>query len=656
MIFSYDIFDTTLVRTYLKSTDLFDGLSGVLTREKLIDEEANFKMHRINAEVKARQLSTEEEVSLEEIYLQLSLIYQWTDKQRSLAKELEIEFELKNLRPNAEIVEEVNALINKGSTVCFASDIYLAEDFINKALLMNGVQKGFDLFTSSTSRKTKHYSSLYSYISKHYETSFQNIVHKGDNKYSDYTVPKKLGIGATWYKSSMPTLYEQLVYKSSFPDKKLIGRLAGSMKSARLGRAFSDERQGTIWETGANVIGPILFSYVLWVLQMAKSKDIERLYFVARDGQILLEIAKIIQDYCPQLQPIQCRYIYGSRQAWHLPSVTKIEDSEISWIFDNTNFLSIESICHRVGIRVDSIGDTLLRNGFDNGHWNDNLDQQQRIRLKNVFKSSVEIQNEIVQQAGEKRRTLLGYLTQEGFFVTNKIGIVDIGWRGRLQSSLSKSITADSKTSFELHGFYWGLYSDSSQVEKNGVFHSFVKKPLEKRKTDFLTKYAQLLEVFVAAPHGSCIGYGYSDLDKKYTPYLKEQVNSKMIEWGLEIQQQATLQFCRDFCSSISSEDIYNIQQDSLLRINTILFTQFCKHPSFKEADTYGSVQMFEDQTENVSYELAPRASLRNPTIKHNHNIWREGCRARNHLFIYYLYRTSTIIKGISKRFFKIKA
>jgi predicted HAD superfamily hydrolase len=653
MIFSYDIFDTTLVRTYLKSTDLFDGLASVLAKEKLIEEEASFKAERINAEVKARQITTEEEISLEEIYNQLSLVYQWTSKQCSLAKKLEIEFELKNLRPNAEIVEEINDLISKGNTVCFASDIYLKEDFINEALLKNGIRKGFDLFTSSAKQKTKHHSSLYSFILKHYDTSFHNIVHKGDNKYSDYEVPRKLGIRATWYKSSMPSLYEKMVYGLSFPDRKLIGRLAGSMKSARLGRSFSDERQKTIWETGANVIGPILFSYVLWVLQMARSKNIERLNFIARDGQILLKVAKIIQNYCPQFQSIQCHYLYGSRQAWHLPSVTKIEDSEISWIFDNTNFLSIESICQRVGIQIDSIGDTLLENGFDKGHWNDNLAQQQRIRLKNIFKSSIEIQSRIIEQADEKRKTLLGYLAQEEFFATNKVGIVDIGWRGRLQSSLSKSLIADSKTGVELHGFYWGLYSDSSQVEKNGVFHSFFKKPLEKRKTDFLTKYAQLLEVFVAATHGSCVGYSYSELDKKYAPHLKEQVNSTMIEWGIETQQQATLQFCKDFCSSISSEDIYNIQHESLLRINTILFTHFCKDPSFKEADTYGSVKIFEDQTENISYELAPRTSLENPAIKHNHNIWREGCRARNHFIFYYSYRVSTIIREINKRIFK---
>lgn len=655
MIYCFDVFDTILTRTCFKSTDLFEGLSLVLLKEEIIYDTSNFRANRTIAEVNARASSPNEEITLHEIYAELSKQYGWTTERMEYAQELEVRLESSSIRPIGEMVDEINSKIKNGDKVCFASDIYLPQEFINTMLLVIGVHEGYELFVSSAHLKTKHHASLYRTIAKHYNVQITDMVHVGDNRHSDYHIPRRLGIDARWYKNSMPTRYEQALYDSTIGNVYLRSLLAGSMKSARLTTFFKDLRLSVISDTGANVVGPMLLMYVLWVLQSAKSKQIESLYFVARDGQVLLAIAKVIQKYFREFQDIDCRYLYGSRQAWHLPSIVRISDDEINWIFDNTFFLSVNSICQRVEISANDIVASLKRAGFTDDCWNDNLVAEQRISLAHLFRTDDEVKALITNHAAAKRAVLVKYLQQEQFFDGRKIAIVDIGWRGRLQASLSKVIqasTIDSSIKPVLNGFYWGLFSDDAQHRSNGNFFAFLKQPASYRETDFLTDYAAILEIFVAASHGSCIGY--CQQDGIYKPVLREEINSKLVDWGLLVQQRAVVRFSEDFCSSIDEASLKNINYGVQLSVNALLFSMFGKTPSKHEADAYGGLRMYEDQTENISYELAPMATKINPVIVHNHNIWQEGCKVRNRFPVYQFYRASYYARKVRLKLTKV--
>lgn len=63
----------------------------------------------------------------------------------------------------------------------------------------------------------------------------------------------------------------------------------------------------------AYVLAPMLCSYILWVLNEAVKSGKQRLYFLARDGWQMYQIANVL---CTELQlPIECRYLYCSRYA-----------------------------------------------------------------------------------------------------------------------------------------------------------------------------------------------------------------------------------------------------------------------------------------------------------------------------------------------------
>ena len=68
---------------------------------------------------------------------------------------------------------------------------------------------------------------------------------------------------------------------------------------------------------GKNVTAPILLPYVQWIVSLCIEKKIKRIYFLARDGYILMKIAEVV---CDKLDvKLDLRYLYCSRYSLRLP-------------------------------------------------------------------------------------------------------------------------------------------------------------------------------------------------------------------------------------------------------------------------------------------------------------------------------------------------
>lgn len=67
----------------------------------------------------------------------------------------------------------------------------------------------------------------------------------------------------------------------------------------------------SLYEVSREHTAPVLLDYVQWVLKEAQARNITTLYFLARDGFVLREIAERV---CMKDRiPIHCRYLYCSR-------------------------------------------------------------------------------------------------------------------------------------------------------------------------------------------------------------------------------------------------------------------------------------------------------------------------------------------------------
>lgn len=187
----------------------------------------------------------------------------------------------------------------------------------------------------------------------------------------------------------------------------------------------------------SSVVAPFLVAYVAWVLSKARRLGLERLYFVARDGDVLLTIAGILAKRCggPEL-----RYLYGSRKAWLLPSIYR-NDSD--WkemvvlrgqrhsIFDILGRLEMdevqtEAILSALGISGSAVALALswsaARRFLD-----DMLENPTSCRLLDA-------------NAEQRRNLANGYFEQEGLLDGVAWALVDTGWGLNCQAALRRAL------------------------------------------------------------------------------------------------------------------------------------------------------------------------------------------------------------------------
>ena len=99
-VVSFDIFDTLLLRPYIKPTDLFVHM------EKFFNA-PGFAENRIQSEITARQNTGKPEVTIDDIYL-------FVDNRYQALKFKEIDFEKQILQPNNEMKKVYNHLLSCG--------------------------------------------------------------------------------------------------------------------------------------------------------------------------------------------------------------------------------------------------------------------------------------------------------------------------------------------------------------------------------------------------------------------------------------------------------------------------------------------------------------------------------------------------------------
>ena len=604
-VYSFDIFDTVLVRIWAKPHHLFWRLGQELKRNHLlkISLDSWYEIRR-NSERQVRHNSQQEEITLREIYENLALSLNWSDSEIQSAIALEIELEKKSLFVVPEIYQKIQKYRQEKHKIIYISDMYLSESSIRELLEKHQCWEEKDsLYISSELKLTKASGNLFSYCLQQESLQNRKLVHQGDNFYSDIQVPRKLGVRANFFDKTSLNRYEEKIANSDRLPLELRSILAGSSRLTRLSSDSLTHSQNIIWETVASAIAPVLFGFVFWCLQEARDREVERLYFVARDGQILLKIARIL---CTNWEyTIDCRYLYGSRQAWHFPAIQEIGEYELNWLFDPTAFLSVHSLCKRINLEPEEIGELLRRSGFSPSCWHDNLNSEERNSLKQVFHNREAIAI-ILERSAEFRKNALGYFQQEGLADPIRFGIVDIGWNGRLQYSLSRLLACGEMYPQEgVYGFYFALSRrfKAFESEKLLSYFSDVDRPHEER--DRLCYYRELFELFVAADHGGTIKFAKEG--EMYHPVLRSKLNEQAIQWGLKIQQEAITKFCEIFTKNLDKQQYST--ESGLIGVE-ILLKEFIKNPNRSEADVFGSFTVAEDQNETKFHELAPKYNV----------------------------------------------
>jgi len=529
-IASFDVFDTVLIRGTPIPTNVFLLVARRLPSIGIEISPSAFLASRTAAEFRCRQNSNAEEITLEAIYRELGFTMGWNLETLALVQEIELQVETALLVPNPETVKDIENARFEGKRILFVSDMYLPTRFIRARLKQFGLMKDHDgLYVSSEVGLTKSSGRLFAHILKAEGIVGADMVHIGDHPLSDVVVPKRLGINCREYSNAKPTRYEVLIESCAVETDGLASIIAGSARFARLSGPLGPIDHAALWEAGVGVVGPILTAYVMWVLEQATQAGVQRLYFVSRDGYLLHKIA---QRIAPSINSkTELRYLYGSRQAWHLPGIRRIDTEHLGWLLDPTRGMSLRHILARVDLTPENLESDLLTAGFAVEKWNQTLCHNELNRLAEMLLSPVTAEM-ISANAERRRKVALAYLTQEGLTDETKWAIVDLGWHGRLQTSLMSLLGDDS-----IVGYYFALFGHPKESGELNAYFCDADVGLG-HLNSALT--APMMEIFCSVDHGMTTGYEHNG--ERIVPILDQQ-GEPLREWGIVTLHQAVLSF-----------------------------------------------------------------------------------------------------------------
>lgn len=462
-----------------------------------------------------------EEVTLQEIYAQLMRIAGYSPQDGELAKQYELALELASVVPVGDQLELIQRLKLLGKKIIIVSDMYLDKVFIERLLANIGIDSYDELFVSSEYRKTKYSGQIWEEVRR--KVGLGSILHIGDNLHADVNKPKRYGIDTFHYTR---LLSERRLGAELSPDLVPFSLMA---KWQVCQRPLGQSVDCSVWqELGATLGGMILWSFTNWLAQHIRGHQVEHIYFLARDAQVI-EKAWRLRNLDKQLAT-SSSYLYISRKVvcYSACYVDMMQDGRLS--DTSLTFLVDASIqprdtyriyLERIGLGCDFDGIREFKRIFGS------LNRRIRSRHREQLKDYIQHQLSALMIPIFKRyyEHAMAYYHQEGLLNSHrKIAIVDLGWGGNIQAALQKIRSFNGITEHLLYGFYYGLVGAQAngRYYQNGPMFAAFFNAFNPEQTGYKLHHnaINLLENFHSADHETCVDFCV-DENKIARPILK---------------------------------------------------------------------------------------------------------------------------------------
>lgn len=612
-LYSFDIFDTLLTRKVARPTGIFVLMQHILNKDILYknfpeDVKSNFYNYRTDAEFYLRRINNawhnERDITFDAIYSYMGETYNLDFEKITQLKSLEIKLELETVVPIHENIDKVKKLIAQNKKVVLISDMYLPFDVI-KQMLYNAdpILADLKLYLSSKEGYMKKSGELFKYVKTKEDIDYKNWLHVGDNPRADNSKPKKLGINTILYEYVKFEDYERKILSSKF-HSPIVQLIVGCSKNLRLNNFNKNDKAAL----GASLAGPILYPYVSWLLKRCENRSIRRLYFIARDGYILKEIADIIIS--KRNLNIKTSYIYGSRKAWRLSGLN-IENSSLyaqfidSLKYNRKNMYTIFSLNKKEFEKI-------LPKELKKFHRLKNKEKIQKYFLENK-----EAVAEILKRNKQQKINAINYLKNNIDYSDDNFAFVDLDG-----SCLTQNCLASLFLNFydkPIKSFYYAvtpLCYESINLKK--YYFSAFKKPL----------MGNLIELLTRAPHGQTIGY-----DDNGKPVLEEFDKSLLNNWKFDDYKKGILQ-STFYLNEISNQ--YNFLSFESQEVMNFYLNYLFESPDKKTADLLGGIshKLFGSDNNEFAPELNIIDALKYLFTKRTKSENIKFSKARSHYLI----------------------
>lgn len=413
---SFDLFDTLVFRTFSEYFHVFRYVQ-FLYNEKYDEKIQQFTKKRENAEKIARKKRNWEEVSLDEIYEELS----YPDEVKTRLKTLEIYVEEKNCIPNKEMTDLFRYCQRQGKTMMVITDMYLPEKCIRKILGKSDIICE-NLFISGEIKKTKITGELFGYVLGKLNISPDKMVHIGDNRSSDYSNPLKLGIHAVCYSRKK----EKFPYQIKGKNNILVNHVNSIIKN---GYCESD-RYRAEYKLGYTVMGPIVSEFCLWIHKIKMEENIDHLLFLSREGYA---IKKCYEEMFPE----EISSIHYARLNKHVLRLPLLEEDNIKEIMlrsiKNHREVSWEEVLKHFSMN-DFLIQEFMKKWQINRKEKINLEDIEKSEYIYIFRDLVELLKPLID---EQKCLMKEYINS--FEITGaRVGLVNNSYSGNGQALLEK--------------------------------------------------------------------------------------------------------------------------------------------------------------------------------------------------------------------------
>ena len=282
-----------------------------------------------------------QDITIDQIYTVIAHDFNLNLEDKNKLISLEISTEFDNIIPINSNINILKEVIKSGQRVILVSNMYLDSKTIRKFLLkFDQIFYDIDIYVSCEYKFSKSNGELYRIVLQKENIDPNEYLHYGDNYNFDCQQAAKFEIDTIAHGYPKLKYLEQSLLDieniANSKDYCDIQYTIGASRNLRI-----DNGNDLMYELGVSLGGYILLPYVDYIIKHSLSKSIKHLYFVARDGFILKEIADlIIKKYNYK---ITTNYIYFSRVVFdgkfNKSLIAKYISQEIK---NNNNFAFVE--------------------------------------------------------------------------------------------------------------------------------------------------------------------------------------------------------------------------------------------------------------------------------------------------------------------------
>lgn len=498
-VISFDVFDTLLKRNVSNPNDIFLILNEFA---KGIGVKGFYNL-RISVESLMRDANPY--ITIDDIYDEISIRIGKENSKK--LKEKEISIEKAYSQKNEEIFSLLDKLKKRGKRIIAISDMYLSEKIINEMLIKAGI-KVDKLYVSCEQKAKKKNGSLFKHVLAEEKIKNNEIIHIGDNIKVDFFGAKKANI-ASIHISHKLNYFNIKKYKRNLIDERKYNTHLNVINNNLL------KENSYYSKFGFSVLGPMIYSYCVWLRKECKNNDIKKIFFFSRDGYLL---KKAFDSLFPD--EFKTNYIYFSRRAIRVPYIS-IDSSYENVIksLPTTKLINMKVLFENLGLNSSNYIKVLEKHkmNIEDHFFYDELFKKEK--YKKIYN---EIHDDILKEARKEYAVFKKYLKQEKF--DSKISIVDIGWHNSMQYYLEKIAERDN-LKLDMYGMYLGRQSSCKPV-KNAK--SFIQEN-NTEYVDSVLSFIGLIESPFLANEGSTETY-YETNNKVIPQLLKYEYKKDDIE------------------------------------------------------------------------------------------------------------------------------